>query len=146
MKKIFLIILLIPNIRAADGGLDPSFGIGGLVTTNFGGTTDAANDLAIQPDGKIVAVGQLSSGISDFALARYNSDGSLDTTFGTGGLVVTSIGSTNVANAVAIQLGLVVLLLQILEAPVMQSMGLFYNQMVKLLWLDKVVHREHPVL
>jgi uncharacterized delta-60 repeat protein len=52
---------------------------------------DYAHDLAIQPNGKIVVVGQTAASMADrdFALARYNSDGSLDTSFGGVGFVVT---------------------------------------------------------
>jgi uncharacterized delta-60 repeat protein len=75
-----------------DGSLDSTFGIGGLVTTDFGGTEQAHSGL-LQPDGKIIAIGYSNvSGTDDFALARYNSDGSLDTSFGTGGLVTTDFG------------------------------------------------------
>jgi uncharacterized delta-60 repeat protein len=68
----------------SDGSLDKSFGHGGKVTTTFGpGGNDRAGTLLRQPDGKLVAAGSSagSSG-SEFALARYNSDGSLDTSFG----------------------------------------------------------------
>ena len=85
-----------------DGSLDTSFGSGGIVTTAGGGSNTASfSDVAIQPDGKIVAVGSDPYGNSfKFILARYNTNGSLDTTFGTGGKVLTLDGF---ANAVAIQ-------------------------------------------
>ncbi len=92
----------------SDGSLDTSFGSGGIVTTNFGDrNSDSANAIAIQSDGKIVAAGSsFFNGLSDFALARYNTDGSLDTSFGTGGKVLTDFnnGSNDVVNAVAIQI------------------------------------------
>ena len=69
----------------ADGTLDAGFGAGGLVTTDFGGF-DQANGVAVQPDDKIVVVGPLQGTVG---MARYNPDGSLDSTFGTGGKVVT---------------------------------------------------------
>src|SRR5438128_3449516 len=74
-----------------DGTLDTTFGSNhtGIVTTNFGGQ-DYARATILQPDGKILAGGSggaLNGG--DFALARYNTDGTLDTTFGTGGMVLT---------------------------------------------------------
>src|SRR4029453_13241345 len=73
-----------------DGTLDASFGIGGIVTTDFGGTSAAARAVAVQPDGKIVAAGLAAiNGVLDFALARYNPDGTLDASFGTGGTVTT---------------------------------------------------------
>jgi uncharacterized delta-60 repeat protein len=77
----------------ANGHLDEDFGTNadGIVTTDIGGIDNYINALAIQSDGKIVAAGY-SQGSSDyFVLARYNSDGSLDTAFGTGGTVTTSI-------------------------------------------------------
>jgi len=72
----------------ADGSLDPSFGTGGKVTTDFGTTGDTALALVLQPDGKLVAAGSTSN--FDCVLARYNADGSLDTNFGTGGKVTTT--------------------------------------------------------
>jgi uncharacterized delta-60 repeat protein len=72
----------------SDGTLDLSFGTNGKVTTDFAGSRDTAYDVAIQADGKVVVAGQSQNGTeTDFALARYNSDGSLDTSFGTGGKV-----------------------------------------------------------
>src|SRR5262245_24661714 len=92
----------------ADGTLDATFGTGGKVITNFGPgfTTDAAQDLAIQSDGKIVVVGSSTNSVgTDFAVARYNADGTLDASFGTGGLVTTNFGGTSLdaAQGVAIQ-------------------------------------------
>jgi uncharacterized delta-60 repeat protein len=76
---------------AAPDTLDPTFGGDGIVTTDFGGGRDVARGLALQADGKLVAAGTTmdAAGVSDFALARYQADGSLDATFGTGGRVVT---------------------------------------------------------
>jgi uncharacterized delta-60 repeat protein len=68
----------------ANGRLDPSFGTGGKVTTQFGQTVFA---LAIQEDGKIVAGG--TGGASRYVLARYSPNGTLDRSFGTGGTVTT---------------------------------------------------------
>jgi uncharacterized delta-60 repeat protein len=76
-------------------GLDPTFGSGGQVLTSFGGVdVDAvAAKVLVQPNGKIVAVGtSTTAGVSSFALVRYNSDGSLDTTFGTNGEVTSPLG------------------------------------------------------
>src|SRR5262249_5240268 len=91
---------------SADGSLDASFGQGGKVSTNFSGASiDDAYAVAIQSDGKIVLAGTSNRiGNFDFALARYNSDGSLDSTFGTGGLVTTDYsGGNDVAQALVIQ-------------------------------------------
>ncbi len=88
-----------------DGSLDTTFGTSGTVTTAIGSGDDRAYAVAIQSDGKIVAVGYSYNGTKDdFALVRYNTDGSLDTTFGTYGIVTTAIGSgDDRAYAVAIQ-------------------------------------------
>jgi uncharacterized delta-60 repeat protein len=88
-----------------DGTLDASFGTGGRVTTDFAGGVDTALSVAIQADGKIVAAGMATiNGISDFALARYNRDGTLDASFGTGGTVTTDFaGDRDQANSVVIQ-------------------------------------------
>ncbi|MFC1738457.1 hypothetical protein ACFL1G_05330 [Planctomycetota bacterium] len=68
-----------------DGSLDTSFGGDGIVTTDFGGPgADEIRNVAVQADGKIIAVGR--AGWIDFGVVRYNVDGSLDTTFGNGGI------------------------------------------------------------
>ncbi len=79
----------------ADGSVDAAFGTGGKVTTDFAGSLDKAFAVAVQADGKIVAVGQERNGASNYnwALARYAADGALDPTFGTGGKVTTEFGS-----------------------------------------------------
>jgi uncharacterized delta-60 repeat protein len=70
------------------GALDTSFSDDGLVTTKFPGEYDSfGSDVEVQPDGRTVAVG--SAGI-DFAVARYNVDGTLDTAFSDDGRVTTS--------------------------------------------------------
>ena len=78
----------------ANGSTDTSFGAGkGYVITDFGGS-DGSSELAIQSDGKIVLVGHASGGslgdLNQFAIARYNTNGSLDPTFGSGGKVLTA--------------------------------------------------------
>src|SRR6266571_3983905 len=95
-------------VTAGPGALDPSFGSGGIVVTDFNGSIDdAAFAVAVQPDGKVLAAGYvfLSAATNyDFALARYLPDGSLDPSFGTNGKVATDFhGSTDVARAVALQ-------------------------------------------
>jgi len=92
----------------ADGDLDPSFGTGGIVLTDFNNSTDLASAVALQPDGKMVVVGSTytnnnSSG-KDFALARYNPDGALDTSFGNNGKVTTDFPNRAAAiSAVVVQ-------------------------------------------
>ncbi len=81
------------------------FGSGGKVTTDFSGF-DGAAALALQPDGKVVVAGSSSPfvGNANFALARYNPDGSLDPTFGSGGTVITDFGGNgDGAAALALQ-------------------------------------------
>ncbi len=72
-----------------DGSLDGAFGIGGLVTTDFGGTSDIGRALVVLGDGRILVGGNTTSATTDFGVARYNADGGLDGTFGEGGLVHT---------------------------------------------------------
>lgn len=91
---------------AAPGDLDVSFDKDGQVTTDVGIYDESAQDVAVQEDGRIVVAGDAWTSASgpDFALARYNPDGSLDTSFGSGGKVTTPIGSSyDIAKALAIQ-------------------------------------------
>jgi uncharacterized delta-60 repeat protein len=103
-----LFLYLVPkNVKADDGDLDMSFGAVGRVITDFSGGEDEAMAVAIQSDGKIVAVGSTDQPIvgakRDFAIARYRQDGSLDTTFGSRGKVATDFGNEDIALAVAFQ-------------------------------------------
>jgi uncharacterized delta-60 repeat protein len=88
-----------------DGSLDTSFGTGGTVTTDFGGD-DQATSVAVMGD-KIVVAGFTTPDdyvTVSFAVARYNKNGSLDTSFGTGGKVVTTFGDGNdYGDAVAVK-------------------------------------------
>lgn len=86
----------------SNGKLDTTFGAGGLVTT-FVGDGYEAMDLALQADGKLVVVGQRFAIDTDFALVRYDANGSPDPTFGSGGYVTIDLGQTELANAVALQ-------------------------------------------
>ena len=93
---------------AVPGDLDTAFDGDGKVATNVQSSDLArANAVAIQPDGKVVAAGGtngiLGDSAGDFALVRYNADGSIDTSFGTDGKVFESWGAEAEANAVAIQ-------------------------------------------
>src|SRR5207247_10774489 len=91
--------------RLTPGGqLDQTFGRGGKVTTDFG-AADYEQALAIQLDGKLVVAGWTYNGSNDdFALARFNPDGTLDQTFGQEGTVTTDFASsTDQAYALAIQ-------------------------------------------
>jgi uncharacterized delta-60 repeat protein len=90
-----------------DGSLDTAFGSKGSVTTDLG-STEYLEAVAIQPDGKILAVGEtwqtIGSHPEEIALARYNTNGTLDTTFGSGGKVISALGDNNAeGHAVAVQ-------------------------------------------
>jgi uncharacterized delta-60 repeat protein len=79
----------------ADGSLDTGFGTGGIVVTSLGTATDFAHAGALQADGKILVTGGLNSTTTtsaDLFVLRYESDGSLDGTFGTGGLATLDFG------------------------------------------------------
>lgn len=75
-----------PVVAAAPGDRDPTFGVDGGLTTGFDGSDAQARAVAVQPDGKIIAAGH--AGLR-FALARYLPDGTLESSFGDGGRVVT---------------------------------------------------------
>jgi uncharacterized delta-60 repeat protein len=102
-----LLVTFAAPSAAAPGQLDPSFGVGGTVVTEFPSSYSGARAVAIQADGRIVAAGFAHTNdsiISDFALTRYDSSGALDPTFGTGGRVRTDFGSRfDEALAVAVQ-------------------------------------------
>jgi len=80
-----------------NGSLDTSFGNGGEVVTDFGHAYDYGRSVVVQPDGKILMSGYSNAKGSnyDFTVVRYNSDGSLDTSFGSGGKVFTPVGSSD---------------------------------------------------
>ncbi|MEO6589460.1 MAG: delta-60 repeat domain-containing protein, partial [Pyrinomonadaceae bacterium] len=106
MKKIALLILITlftVSAFAADGDLDGTFGTGGkVVTGNF--FDEGGRDVAIQPDGKIIAVGAKTSNFNsgNMAAVRYNADGSLDTNFGSGGVFVLPLAAPEYAAGKAI--------------------------------------------
>lgn len=110
MKKVLiaLLVLSFAKIYSQDQNLDSSFGEGGKVLTNINGITEKAYDLVIQSDEKIVIAGYTYSEISgnDFICIRYNSDGSLDGTFGTGGIATfdLQLGSDDIAYSIDIEM------------------------------------------
>ena len=89
----------------SDGTLDASFGGDGKVMTRFTSGYESATGVAIQADGKIVAVGTAGRNFDNkFALARYNGDGTLDASFGGDGKVMTDFSAGwDGASGVAIQ-------------------------------------------
>jgi uncharacterized delta-60 repeat protein len=108
-KKIFKSLTIAASVAVAvsanaqDGILDVTFGSSGIVQTL---STHEAFDMLIQPDNKIIVVGSINmgSGNDDIAVVRYNSDGSLDNSFGTNGIVnVDFNGKNDDASSVALQ-------------------------------------------
>ena len=92
-KTDFAIVRYLP-----DGTPNQNFGSGGIVTTPFFGKGAQANRVAVQPDGKIVVAGAAiaANGVdADFAVARYNADGSLDDNFGAHGIATVDLGTEN---------------------------------------------------
>jgi uncharacterized delta-60 repeat protein len=87
------------------GVLDTSFGGDGIVRTDYGPQDDVVFDLALQANGKLVAVGSTGSrNVGDFALARYTARGKLDATFSGDGKKRTDFGGgEDIARGVAIQ-------------------------------------------
>jgi uncharacterized delta-60 repeat protein len=97
------------------GQLDRTFGIGGLASTGFAGDGESGTAVAVQPDGKIIWVGSQSNpnftfgGTFEFAVARFNANGTLDSGFGGGGQVSTEFfapplqGAQEFAAAVLVQ-------------------------------------------
>jgi uncharacterized delta-60 repeat protein len=95
-----------------NGALDTSFGAGGRATATFTNFLNSPSDVALQADGKIVVVGNAQSAdgtVSEFAVARFNANGTLDASFGAGGKVTTNFvgvmagGVSNPADSVLIQ-------------------------------------------
>lgn len=98
----FLLVRLNP-----DGGLDTTFGTNGYVFVDFNGGDDISNAITMQDDGKIILAGISTASNetrSDFAVARFNTNGTLDTTFSSDGKAVISFGDFSAfANSVAVQ-------------------------------------------
>lgn len=95
----------LPPLEAAGGGLDPSFGNGGKVITRFTQFDNQGYALALQKDGKIVAAGSVHTGKNfDFGVARFNTNGGLDPTFGDGGKLVLEVSEWyDEADCIAVQ-------------------------------------------
>lgn len=93
----------------ATGALDTTFGGTGNVLTNLtGGDYDQCHGVVIQPDGKIIAVGYTSQigtspPVFNYALVRYNPNGSLDTSFGSSGVAINDFGGNDQAQRAALQ-------------------------------------------
>jgi uncharacterized delta-60 repeat protein len=118
-----------------NGSVDNSFGINGKVFTGFNNVNCSLKALALQPDGKIVAVGYtldkaiVANTKTDFAIVRYNPNGSLDTSFDGDGRVTTDFNSdVDIAYALAIQTdGKIVVVGDSKQGRQMQSVMARYN-------------------
>jgi uncharacterized delta-60 repeat protein len=89
-----------------DGSNDNTFGTDGMVIISATNTNDYALDITFQPDGKIVLGGYIyssSGSTTDVLVIRLNADGTLDNTFGTDGIVITNLGTDEVAEAIILQ-------------------------------------------
>src|SRR5467141_2828554 len=97
MLALLALLFFSATITAAPGDLDPTFGNGGIAIADHGNTPIifyTAGAMAIQPDGKIVVVGEgTTGGYWDTAIVRFNPDGSLDSSFGGTGGVVTRLSA-----------------------------------------------------
>jgi uncharacterized delta-60 repeat protein len=92
------------TVLAADGDLDPTFDSDGIVTTPLLPAGNSyGRDIAVQSDGKIVLVGKHVSGSEDYVVIRYGTDGTLDPTFGTGGIVTTDVDVKDQGFGVTVQ-------------------------------------------
>ena len=85
--------IAIARYKGADGSSDASFSADGKLTAGHAGVDDYASDLTVQPDGKLIAAGQV--GLDGFGLFRFNPDGSPDTTFGGDGLRTANVSAGN---------------------------------------------------
>lgn len=98
-KKVFAL-----NRYISDGTLDGTFGVGGKVVTSINNINDVATSMALRNNSKILLAGWSYEGWNPrFALVQYNHDGSLDQTFGAGGIVITSFPFWSEAWALAVQ-------------------------------------------
>jgi len=86
-----------------DGSLDTSFDTDGKLTTTFGGNYEVAQSVVVQTDGKIVAAGYAEVDGGSFAIARYNQNGSLDTSFDGDGKVTIDFGNSSYASSIVLQ-------------------------------------------
>lgn len=103
---IFTLLAISTIYAKSPGDLDKTFNGTGIVTTTVGDVYNWGIDIAVQPDGKIVTVGEAGYFHygTTFAVVRYTITGSLDITFNDTGIVTTPIGSYNTGN-VAIPVG-----------------------------------------
>jgi uncharacterized delta-60 repeat protein len=88
----------------SDGTFDNTFGTAGIATVDYNNKSNSCHAVALQTDGKIVVTGTHSAASTyDFMTIRLNTDGTLDNTFGTGGILVTNLGGDEKAWDLVIQ-------------------------------------------
>jgi uncharacterized delta-60 repeat protein len=95
---------LLVSRKTADihvGGLNPTFGTAGVATTTVAGVSFTVDSTAVQANGQVIVGGTTSAGA--LVLARFNTDGSLDTTFGTSGVTQATVGTTDKLGQVLVQ-------------------------------------------
>jgi uncharacterized delta-60 repeat protein len=94
---IFTVVILLTttSVLAGSGTLDPTFGTNGVATADFGGVTDSAGSVVLQSNGKILLAGTAQSDPDDpyAVISRFNSNGTLDTTFGGNGNLYPEVGA-----------------------------------------------------
>ena len=92
----------------SDGSLDATFGIGGTVRTDLTGQFEVPSSVLIQRDGRIVVAGSVEGEklktFADVAIVRYDQNGSLDSSFGSGGVVVSDLSGIDTVAAAALQI------------------------------------------
>ena len=99
-----LALMIYTVALAASGDLDTTFSGDGRIMQSFGGYYHLGSNVAVQADGKVVAAGErVTAAGTDFAIARYNPNGTLDTTFSGDGRQVVNLGATDGIEGVAIQ-------------------------------------------
>jgi uncharacterized delta-60 repeat protein len=102
---VLILIFQSASLFGQDGQLDPSFATNGIATTQISEYDDFCSDVALQSDGKIVAVGYTDYGFdTQYCVVRYNTDGNLDSTFGVNGMIDGDLGfgGYNLATCVTI--------------------------------------------
>jgi uncharacterized delta-60 repeat protein len=93
---LFYLLALIQSANPASGDLDTTFGVGGIVRIGMGRGHDEGRAAAVQADGKLVVVGRVGAyypfSYSRFGVVRYNTNDTLDVSYGDGGKVATQVG------------------------------------------------------